>query len=189
METSSKTQQRVEHSADRRVRELYRYYQHASLSSNTSSFLPAGESIPSINTTGFSSLLLAADGRGNSASSTTSCQSAAIGPETLLLGTSNNILASFAQLAALRLNVEHAFICVLDRDMQYIVAEATKSVILNYNSNHDSHDSPDMIWSSTTDRRAWSLCQVCLLDRVFAQVSGTHFSFSFSFSYSFDHTK
>jgi hypothetical protein len=162
-----KTSKRVEHGADRRVRELYRYYQHPRSSKNTPPCLPAGEDIPFIDKPRVPDISPAADGTGNSATNATLRHSTAIGPKTLLLNTSNEILTSFAQLAALRLDAEHALICVLDRDMQYIVAEATKSVILDYNCIQDGHDK--IRQSTTGSRRAWSLCQVSLLNCVFAR--------------------
>lgn len=168
MEASSRTTQRVDHVAGRRVRELYRYYQAAELPSNFSSWLPAGEVPPENTTTGFPDTPPVEDGTGSSTASATSRPST-IRPEALVLGTSNNTLTSFAQLAALRLNVERALVCVLDRDMQYIIAEATKSVSLD---DSDRTNDKDESWLSTTGKRkAWSLCQVSLLRCVLAQPS------------------
>lgn len=157
MHGSTKAQQHVEHTADRRVRELYRYYQPAvSLPAGISSWVPSGEDP------------LAADGSGNSSSSATARPLTAIGPEPLVLGVNNTTLTSFAQLAALRLNVERALICVLDRDMQYVLAEATKTVNLNDNANHDDKD---QLWlGAMGSTRAWSVLQVSIFD-VFADLS------------------
>jgi len=160
-ETGLKTQ----HNADRRVRELYRYYQPAGPVGVISSWLSKDERSSSPNSTGTSQVNTPPiqDGSCGSNSSTTSGPSTAMGPEALVLGTSNNTLNSFAQLAALRLNVERAFICVLDRDQQFMLAEATKSVNLNDASLHDRHD---QIWmGSTGGQKAWNLCQVSIHDR------------------------
>ena len=157
----SKTQQSVEHQADRRVRELYRYYQPAGPSGLIPSWLPPGEDLPSSGSAGTPGTP-AGDGSTDGNSSATLRTATAIGPEALVLGSTNNTLTSFAQLAALRLNAERAFICVLDRDRQFILAEATKSVNLNDTSVHDHNDN---LWiGSTGSRRAWSLCQVSIWD-------------------------
>lgn len=151
-------QQKIEHNADRRVRELYRYYQPAGPIGIVPSWLPTNEDLPSSSSAGTPIITPPVDGSGNSNSSTTSRPSTAIGPEALILGTSNNTLTSFAQLAALRLNADRAFICVLERDKQFILSEATKSVNLNDNSIYDHEDE---LWlGSTTSRKAWSMCQV-----------------------------
>ncbi|KAJ5594334.1 uncharacterized protein N7459_000542 [Penicillium hispanicum] len=157
MEATTRVQQKIEHNADRRVRELYRYYQPAGPIGIVPSWLPTNEDLPSSSSAGTSIITPLVDGCGNSNSSTTSRPSTAIGPEALILGTSNNTLTSFAQLAALRLNADRAFICVLDRDKQFILSEATRSVNLKDNSIYDREDE---LWlGSTTGRKAWSLCQ------------------------------
>jgi hypothetical protein len=72
-------------------------------------------------------------------------------------------MTSFAQLAALRLNVERVFITVLDRDVQHVIAEATKSLNLNDPSIHDENDN---VWLGAPDtRKTWSVCKVSLLIR------------------------
>ncbi|KAJ5632834.1 hypothetical protein N7490_009173 [Penicillium lividum] len=150
--------QKTQYNADRRARELYRYYQPATPVGVIPSWL-AAEGLTSATSPGTPPVTTPPiqDGSSGSNSSTTSSPSTARGPETLVLGTSNNTLTSFAQLAALRLNVERAFICVLDRDKQYVLAEATKSVNLNDSSLHDRHDA---IWmGSTGGQKAWSVCQ------------------------------
>lgn len=160
MEASSRKQS-AEHNADRRVRELYRYYHPASVSSVFPSWLPPGEDLPSSRTgssTGSPDTLAAPDDSGASNSSATSRPSTACGPETLILGSSNNTLTAFCQLAALRLDVERAMICVFDRDTQFVLAEATKSVNLNDTSLHNNNDE---LWvGSSASKKAWKCCQV-----------------------------
>lgn len=161
MGPTSRTQHRVEHNADRRVRELYRYYHPANLHTAVPSWIPAGEALPSTSNTGDVDTPPASDDTGSTSSTATWRPSTTIGPEALVLGASNSTLTSFAQLAALRLNVERALICVLDRDMHYVLAEATKSVNLNDIGNRDEKDGP---WLGTTGgQRAWSICQVSSL--------------------------
>jgi len=154
-------QQSVEHSADRRVRELYRYYHPAGFPGVLPSWLPSGEGSPSSengSSTGSPDTLLANDDSTASNSSATSRPSTASGPETLILGSPNNTLTSFCQLAAWRLNVERAMICVFDRDTQFILAEATKSVNLNDTSIHNNNDE---LWIGTSaSRKKWKCCQV-----------------------------
>ncbi|KAJ5220122.1 hypothetical protein N7468_009326 [Penicillium chermesinum] len=160
MEATSKAQQKVSHATDRRVRELYRYYRPQSESlpaipewlSTDAEGVPPPSSVyngtPPVTTPPL------IDGTGsNSGSSNTS----ALGPEALVLGTSNNTLTAFAQLAAVRLGVERALICVLDRDKQFTLAEATPSLNLDDTSSYETKDS---LWTGVTgSRKAWSLCQ------------------------------
>ncbi|KAJ5153209.1 uncharacterized protein N7482_009687 [Penicillium canariense] len=153
----SRTKRTVEHSADRRVRELYRYYQPAGPSGLIPSWLPTVENLHSSVSSGTPSTPVTGDGSTNGSGSVSSRSSTAVGPEALVLGVSNNTLTSFAQLAALRLNVERAFICVLDRDRQYILADSTKTDNLNSKSVHDQKDNLSV--GSTASRKAWSLCQ------------------------------
>lgn len=146
-----------QHAADRRVRELYRYYQPAGLKGISSSWLSAGEDLPASSSTGSPSTP-PSDGSRDSNSSATSRPSTALGPEPLVLCASNNTLRSFAQLAALRLNTQRAAITVLDRNTQYILSEATKSVNLNDPSIHDPDDA---LWLDTMGScKTWSLCEV-----------------------------
>ncbi|KAJ5668284.1 uncharacterized protein N7477_006854 [Penicillium maclennaniae] len=134
---SSSSRTSVEHSADRRVRELYRFYRPASFPNVVPSWLPSGEDVPSTgsssgrngSSTGSPDSQPDAYDSGASNSSATSRPSTAAGPEALILGSSNNTLTSFCQLAALRLDVDRAMICVFDRDAQYILAEATKTLL------------------------------------------------------------
>ncbi|KAJ5820346.1 hypothetical protein N7474_005937 [Penicillium riverlandense] len=152
MKTTSKS-----HTDDRRVRELYRYYQPLVQESLAPSWLPPGaDDLPSSDPAS-TVHTPSADGSANSNSSATSQPSTATGPESLILGTSNNTLTSFAQLAAVRLNVDRALICVLDRDAQFVLAEATPSLNLNETTIHD-HD--DEFWlGSTGSRKAWPIFQ------------------------------
>ncbi|KAJ5306327.1 hypothetical protein PENANT_c017G03922 [Penicillium antarcticum] len=151
-----KTEKNVHHNADRRARELYRYYQPPIQAGVVPSWLPTSEEFPfsspsgNINTPPISE---------SSAPSETGRvrPSTAIGPDALVLGTSNSTLTSFAQLAALRLNVERVLIAVTDRDRQHIIAEATKTLNLNDASVHDDKDN---IWLGASDtRRTWRVCK------------------------------
>jgi hypothetical protein len=156
----SRTHQSLEHKADRRVRELYRYYQPGGSSGLIPSWLRTDEDLPSSGSTRTPCTPAAGDGSSQGSSSGTARPSTAIGPDPLVLGSTNDTLTSFAQLAALRLNAERAFIVVLDRDRQYILAEATKSVNINDKTVYDHNDN---LWiGSTGSRRAWSLCQVSI---------------------------
>ncbi|KAJ5965598.1 hypothetical protein N7481_012312 [Penicillium waksmanii] len=153
----TKTCQVAEHGADRRTRELYRYYQPGGPTHSLPAWLSCTGESRSSGSTGSSNTRVRDSSVAGSNSSATSTPSTAIGPEALILGLSNNTLTSFAQLAALRLNVERALICVLDRDKQYILSEATKSVSLN---DHSVHNDKDAIWSGNTNgEKAWSLCK------------------------------
>lgn len=151
------------HNVDRRVRELYRYYKPTGALGVIPSWLSAGEAVPSSSLAGMPRVTTppVADGSDCSDGSSTIGSSrppTTIGPEALVLGNYNNTLTSFAQLAALRLNMERAFICVLDRHKQYVLAEATRSLNMNDASLHDNTDG---IWTgSTGSQEFWSVCQV-----------------------------
>lgn len=146
------------HNADRRARELYRYYQPASQAEAGQSWLPTNDGFPFSAVSGNTITPPISEGSVPSHGSATSRPATAIGSESLVLGTSNNIMTSFAQLAALRLNVERVLISVLDRDVQHIVAEATKSLNLNDPSVYDNKDN---VWLGASDtRKTWSVCKV-----------------------------
>lgn len=157
-EAKSRSIQVAEHGADRRARELYRYYQPGGPTRPLPAWLcSTAEDGPTSSSGSSSTPVRDTSVEGNSNSSASSQSSTAIGPEALVLGLSNNTLTSFAQLAALRLNVERAFICVLDRDQQFMLSEATKSVNLNDNAVHDHQDG---MWTgNTTGRKVWKVCQ------------------------------
>ncbi|KAJ5885056.1 hypothetical protein N7495_009566 [Penicillium taxi] len=156
MEPLSRAQRKAEHNTDRRLRELYRFYDPVrptgivpSWQTNVEDGLPrsTGSPIPTSSP----------DGSRSSRHSSTAPSSIAAGPETLVLGTSNKTLTSFAQLAALRLNAERAFICVLGRNKQYVLAEATQSLNLSETS---AHDDKDQLWlGSTGSQLTWSICR------------------------------
>ncbi|KAJ5530612.1 hypothetical protein N7527_004005 [Penicillium freii] len=145
------------HNADRRARELYRYYQPASQAEAGQSWLPTNDGFPYSVVSRNTITPPISEGSVPSHGSATSRPATAIGSESLVLGTSNNIMTSFAQLAALRLNVERVLISVLDRDVQHIVAEATKSLNLNDPSVYDDKDN---VWLGASDTcKTWSVCK------------------------------
>ncbi|KAJ5970600.1 CheY-like superfamily [Penicillium vulpinum] len=143
------------HNADRRARELYRYYQPAS-QEPVPSWLP-NDGFPFSAISGNTITPPISEGSMPSHGSAGSRPATAIGSEALVLGTSNSTMTSFAQLAALRLNVERVLICVLDHDTQHIIAESTKSLNLNNPSIHDDNDN---VWLGAPDtRKTWSVCK------------------------------
>ncbi|KAI2716246.1 hypothetical protein CBS147354_7046 [Penicillium roqueforti] len=145
------------HNADRRARELYRYYQPSSQAEVVPSWLPVNDGFPFSSLSGSTITPPISEGSIPSHSSATFRPATAVGTEALILGTSNSTMTSFAQLAALRLNVERVFITVLDRDKQHIIAEATKSLNLNDPTIHDDNDN---VWLGAPDtRKTWSLCK------------------------------
>ncbi|CAD0083373.1 unnamed protein product [Aureobasidium vineae] len=66
-------------------------------------------------------------------------------------------LTAFAQLATLRLDCKRAFISFFDRDHQYIVAEATKSLSLQTESVHEPGDQID--YGVTMVPKRGSICE------------------------------
>ncbi|KAL3470939.1 hypothetical protein BJX99DRAFT_250784 [Aspergillus californicus] len=121
LSSRSKQQDRTN---DRRVRELYRYFQpERSLLSNS-------VHTPSGNDCGSASIPIAGDfGPPSPAlSAQFDATTTGLNPEALTLGEHNEILNSFAQLAALRLDVERVLISVSDRSSQFIIAQSSKSL-------------------------------------------------------------
>ncbi|KAK5807038.1 hypothetical protein VI817_001296 [Penicillium citrinum] len=156
-----------DHSAGRRAREVYRYFKPERLSAIY------GDASPSSST--FSSSRRGRDSRGsfathqrnvpsvspqpstslNSQDSTTCAPLEPLG-ESMTLGDPSSTLNSFAQLAALRLDVDRVFISVSDRDSQFIVAQAAQ------NSGHDKYDflgGGVYNGCSTLDASSWSMCR------------------------------
>jgi hypothetical protein len=159
-----RTEQQADHNADRHARELYRYYQPAPEAGVVPSWLSAGEEYTYISSAGDSMTPPDSVGSGCTNSSATSRPAASVTSDSLTLGAVNSTLTSFAQLAALRLDVERVFLSVLDRDKQHIIAEATRTVSLTDPLVH--RDDSDNIWLGTTDiRKAWRVCKVSLLTR------------------------
>lgn len=79
-------------------------------------------------------------------------------PEELVLGNSNRTLSAFAQLAALKLNVQRVLISVSDRESQFIVAEATPTTSLDPNGGNGEDE---FLWARcVTKDQAWSICKV-----------------------------
>ncbi|KAJ5154619.1 CheY-like superfamily [Penicillium coprophilum] len=155
--SATRTSQDGPHNADRRARELYRYYQPASQPDAVPSWLSADDGFPFSANSGNTLTPPISEGSMPSRSSAASRPATAMGPDALMLGTSNSTMTSFAQLAALRLNAERVFIAVLDRDQQHIIAEATKSLNLNDPAVHDEND---YLWLGAPDtRKTWSVCK------------------------------
>ncbi|KAH3140233.1 hypothetical protein KXW18_003379 [Aspergillus fumigatus] len=168
--TSTSRSCRDDHSAGRRARELYRYFQPErlpqldSLSVDSSpiadDFLPpaTAQAIDaSIHTPSASSLL--PPGPTNLSPPLASTREASllspVVPETLVLGQHNAILTSFAQLAALRLNVERVII----RVSQFILAQAGQSPVGCDIRAYEAEG--DGIWDGccTLPSCAWGMCE------------------------------
>ncbi|EIT72431.1 signal transduction histidine kinase [Aspergillus oryzae 100-8] len=86
----------------------------------------------------------------------TGAASTVVPEEALVLGNPNTTLSSFAQLAALRLDVERVLISVSDRNSQFILAQSTRSTATS--NKHEM--SGDGVWSgcSTISTEAWKMC-------------------------------
>ncbi|RAL12173.1 putative sensor histidine kinase/response regulator [Aspergillus homomorphus CBS 101889] len=159
MESSRPPRRDDDHNAGRRVRELYRYFQpertgvpqDRSYTSASDDALPSASSDPSHQIPSSPSL-------SSQCPSTPSADAAAAGlvPEALILGDPNATLTSFAQLAALRLNVERVLISVSDRHSQFILAQSTQTGAVS-----DYQSSGDGVWDgcSTLSSSAWSMCK------------------------------
>ena len=60
--------------------------------------------------------------------------------EVVFLPFADSVLQAHCQLAACRLNVQRAMICLVDKNTQYFVAEATKSTVLEDSTQSDEPD-------------------------------------------------
>lgn len=159
-----------EHKTDRRVREVYRYFQPSNPAALNTTSVSFGDNSESTKISPGSSLIEAA----LQAVSSTNIQGS--------LGSPNVTLNSFAQLAALRLNVRRALIryrrvffvrgvhlvyvfginicfSILDRESQFILAEGTQTSNINNPSVYGREG--DGLWAGcSTVVTAWSLCKV-----------------------------
>ncbi|KAL4781804.1 hypothetical protein BJX76DRAFT_369575 [Aspergillus varians] len=79
-------------------------------------------------------------------------------PESLILGEYNATLNSFAQLAALRLDVERVLISVSDRSSQYIVAQSSKS-LLGGKKPYENLGNGTWDDCHTLSSTAWTMCK------------------------------
>ncbi|THX15495.1 hypothetical protein D6D13_01975 [Aureobasidium pullulans] len=55
-------------------------------------------------------------------------------------GCNDTALAAFAQLGALRLNAQRCFISLLSSSTEYVLAESTRTLSLQYDGSHAKHD-------------------------------------------------
>ncbi|KAL2813119.1 hypothetical protein BJX63DRAFT_231320 [Aspergillus granulosus] len=118
-----------DHTDGRRARELYRYFRpQRSLFSDrvlTSSGSDSGSTSQIAATPEDSTLPVPL-----SPASSAQLAATTVGlPEALVLGEYNATLTSFAQLAALRLNVERVLVSVSDRQSQFILAQGSKHIL------------------------------------------------------------
>lgn len=147
-----------DHADGRRARELYRYFQPEG------SFLP--DRVPTPFGSDSDSVQLPVPPAGDSTlvGHPSPALSAQLGttttgllPESLILGEYNETLASFAQLAALRLNVERVLISVSDRSSQYIIAQGSKSLLGNKLCGKSEDGTFDGCHRLATT--AWTMCR------------------------------
>ncbi|RAH65171.1 putative sensor histidine kinase/response regulator [Aspergillus aculeatinus CBS 121060] len=162
MESSPPPQRGDDHNAGRRVRELYRYFQpertgvpqDRSFTSASDDALPSASLDSSNHIPSSPSLSSHSQCPSNPA---IDAAAAGLVPESLIIGEANATLTSFAQLAALRLNVERVLISVSDRQSQFILAQSTQTGAVS-----DYQASGEGVWDgcSTLSSSAWSMCKV-----------------------------
>ncbi|KAJ6028023.1 hypothetical protein N7540_003599 [Penicillium herquei] len=157
-----------EHTSGRRAREVYRYFRPERLSPINENTTPETDS-SSCDQNYFGPVDLPDNSRGRSPCiSQQSTESLSASPEpaaallhplpdSLVLGDANATLNSFAQLAALRLDVDRVFISVSDRDSQFIIAQAGQTV---YGTNkYDLLSEGLYAGCSTINVASWNMCQ------------------------------
>ncbi|OQE83656.1 hypothetical protein PENNAL_c0031G04970 [Penicillium nalgiovense] len=138
----------MDYEADRQKREVYRYFQPENPAALNASLLQFDEHVGS--TADFSRV------------TTPFIPDASESKNGFFEGSSpsspNTTLTSFAQLAALRLSAQRAFITVLNTDSQFILAEATRNS--NLRSSKSSAGEGDTLFAGTsTVPDAWNICQ------------------------------
>ncbi|KAL5334827.1 hypothetical protein BJX70DRAFT_391134 [Aspergillus crustosus] len=122
--TSSLSREEDHHVDGRRAREVYRYFQPERSFFSDRLSTPSGGDSDSLQQLGSNVREPMAAGPASPALSTQ--PAAALLPEALILGEYNATLESFAQLAALRLDVERVLISISDRSSHFIIAQSTK---------------------------------------------------------------
>ncbi|KAL2850751.1 hypothetical protein BJY01DRAFT_126019 [Aspergillus pseudoustus] len=145
-----------DHIDGRRVRELYRYFQPERSLFLNSVLTPSGSDPDSASQTAEDSALPVPSSPALSAQ--LAATTAGLLPEALVLGEYNATLTSFAQLAALRLNVERVLISVSDRQSQFILAQSSKH-ILGVNKPYESAENGLFSGCHTLSTTAWPMCK------------------------------
>ncbi|CAG8908343.1 unnamed protein product [Penicillium egyptiacum] len=140
--------QTMDYEADRQKREVYRYFQPENPAALNASLLQFDEHVAS--TADFSGVTSPFVPDSSDAKTSYVQGSSPSSP--------NTTLTSFAQLAALRLSAQRAFITVLNTDSQFILAEATRNS--NLKSSKSSAGEGDTLFAGTsTLPDAWNICQ------------------------------
>ncbi|KAJ5524175.1 hypothetical protein N7494_010825 [Penicillium frequentans] len=153
-----------DHEADRQTREVYRYFQPANPAALNATWPPEEDLTTTI---GPSEDSLSVDSILDDELSET------LSVEASRLYSPNTTLTSFAQLAALRLNAQRAFITILDRDSQYILAEATKTT--NVGSSTLFGKKGDNLFAGTsTLLNTWNICHETVNIQSHEQQAGTY---------------
>ncbi|KAJ5095199.1 hypothetical protein N7532_007490 [Penicillium argentinense] len=135
------------HQEDRQTREVYRYFQPANPAALNTVWPPTDNSASTIDLSRDTDYAVQAD----EVSETASVRSRP-------LYSPNKTLTSFAQLAALRLNAERAFITILNRDSQFILAEATRTTNVG-SSKLPVMKENELLTGTSTLADAWNICQ------------------------------
>ncbi|KAL4906819.1 hypothetical protein BDW74DRAFT_149679 [Aspergillus multicolor] len=143
----------------RRARELYRYFQpQRSLSADriaTPSTIDSDSVQLGVSPAGESVL---ATPPSPALSAQHAATTAGLVPEALILGEYNATLSSFAQLAALRLDVERVLISVSDRTSHFIIAQSSRS-ILGGKEHHEDDGNGTWDGCHTLSSAAWPMCR------------------------------
>ncbi|KAL3464358.1 hypothetical protein BJX64DRAFT_95463 [Aspergillus heterothallicus] len=143
----------------RRVRELYRYFQPERSFFSNRVLTPSGSDPETASqTAAFAEDSILPVPSSPALSAQLAATTAGLLPEALVLGEYNVTLTSFAQLAALRLNVERVLISVLDRQSQFILAQSSKH-ILGVKKPCESTDNGLFDGCHTLSTTAWSMCK------------------------------
>ncbi|CEJ62180.1 hypothetical protein PMG11_10688 [Penicillium brasilianum] len=157
-----------EYEADRQTREVYRYFQPANPAALNTTWTPGDHLTSAIGSfTVASSVNSALDDDVSELASTMGSTEAS------RLYSPNTTLTSLAQLAALRLNAQRAFITILNRDSQFVLAEATKTT--NLGSSTLFSEQGDSLFAGTSIlSNPWNVCQETVNIQLDEQQEGTY---------------
>ncbi|KAJ5930069.1 hypothetical protein N7466_005562 [Penicillium verhagenii] len=154
----------AEYEADRQAREVYRYFQPTNPAALNAAWLPLGDDSASV--------------AGLSATTSTAPDLPVPGTTAVeapsVLSSPNTTLTSFAQLAAQHLNAQRAFITILNRDAQFIIAEATKTTHIG-EPGLLVGEQGRLFAGTSTLQSPWNVCQVKSLIRSIISSIKSHY--------------
>ncbi|KAJ5610325.1 hypothetical protein N7510_007044 [Penicillium lagena] len=151
-----------EHEADRQTREVYRYFQPSNPAA-LNAVWPPGDHLATTDDASTATNSVVLDDE----------VSETISNESDPLYSPNTTLTSLAQLAALHLNAQRALITILNRDSQFILAEATRATKVG-SSKSPTEKGEKLFAGTSTLANSWNICQETVKTQSDEQQDGTY---------------